>query len=48
VSSKRFSLGWIQPKFHLVNWKTISSLISSGGLRVNNLMLFNKALQGTY
>lgn len=35
-----------KPKFYLVNWKTICSSVSSGGLGVKNLMLFNKALLG--
>jgi hypothetical protein len=30
------------------NWKTICSLVARGGLRVKNLMLFNKALLGKW
>jgi hypothetical protein len=32
-----------EPKFHLVNWKTIFSFVPRGGLEVKNLMSFNKA-----
>jgi len=43
---------WDEPdresKFHLVNWKNICSPVPRGGLRVKNLMLFNKALLGKW
>lgn len=35
-----------EPKFHLVNGKSIFSSIPRGGLGIKNLMLFNKALLG--
>jgi hypothetical protein len=35
-------------KFHLVNWPKVCSPISSGGLGIRNLRLFNKALLGKW
>jgi len=35
-------------KFHLVNWSKVCSPISSGGLDIRNLRLFNKALLGKW
>jgi hypothetical protein len=36
------------PKIHLVNWKTVCNPISSRGLGIKNLMVFNKALLGKW
>jgi hypothetical protein len=36
-----------EPKFHLVNWKTIYSSVPRG-LKVKNIVLFNKALFGKW
>jgi hypothetical protein len=48
--SKRLSLDGFdgEPKLHLVNWKTICSLVPRGVLGVKNLMLFNNALVGKW
>jgi len=35
-------------KFHLVNWAKVCSPISSGGLGIRNLRIFNKALLGKW
>jgi hypothetical protein len=35
-------------KFHLVNWSKVCSPISSGGLGIRNLRIFNKALLGKW
>ena len=35
-----------KPKFHLVKWATICAPLSSGGLGIRNLRLFNEALLG--
>jgi hypothetical protein len=35
-------------KFHLVNWSKVYSPISSGGLGIKNLRIFNKALLGKW
>ena len=35
-----------EPKIHLVKWATVCAPISSGGLGIRNIRLFNKALLG--
>jgi hypothetical protein len=35
-------------EMHLVNWKIICSPIPRGGLGIENIMLFNKALVGKW
>ena len=37
-----------EPKFHLVKWATVCSLISSGGLGIRKLRFFNEALLGKW
>ena len=35
-----------EPKFHSIKWATIYASLSSGGLGIRNLRLFNEALLG--
>ena len=35
-----------EPKFHLVNWSTVCTPLSLGGLGIKNLRTFNVALLG--
>ena len=37
-----------ESKFHLVNWSTVCTLLSSGGLGIRNLRTFNVALLGKW
>ena len=37
-----------EPKFHLVNWSTVYTPLSSGGLGIRNLRTFNVALLGKW
>ena len=37
-----------EPKFHLVDWSTMCTLLSSGGLGIRNLRTFNVALLGKW
>ena len=37
-----------EPKFHLVNWSTVCTPLSSGGLGIRNLRTFNVALLGKW
>ena len=37
-----------EPKFHLVNWSTVCTPLSSGGLGIRNLKTFNAALLGKW
>ena len=37
-----------EPKFHLVDWSTVCSPLSSGGLGIRNLRTFNVALLGKW
>ena len=35
-----------EPKFHLVKWAIVCTPLSSGGLGIRNLRIFNEALLG--
>ena len=37
-----------EPKFHLDNWTTVCAPLSSGGLGIRNLGIFNVALLGKW
>ena len=37
-----------EPKFHLVNWSTVCTPLSLGGLGIKNLRTFNVALLGKW
>ena len=37
-----------EPKFHLVNWTTVCAPLSSSGLGIRNLRIFNVALLGKW
>ena len=37
-----------EPKFHLVDWPTVCTLLASGGLGIRNLKTFNVALLGKW
>ena len=37
-----------EPKFHLVKWAIVCAPLSSGGLGIRNLRLFNIALLGKW
>ena len=37
-----------EPKFHLVKWVIVCASLSSGGLGIKNLIIFNVALLGKW
>ena len=37
-----------EPKFHLVDWSSVCTLLASGGLGIRNLRTFNVALLGKW